>query len=92
MQDASELWNADNVQTIDFFTSLVKGGVDNCLSDNRWSAIECQQAKRDPSLATAKAASKAEDAAPAAAAPATGVVAAIRNAAAGKILILTSTD
>ncbi|KAK9915557.1 hypothetical protein WJX75_000689 [Coccomyxa subellipsoidea] len=37
-KDASELWNSDNVQTLEFFTSLVKGGSDNCLADKCWSA------------------------------------------------------
>ncbi len=87
MQDASELWNTDNLQTLEFFTSLVKGGSDNCLADNRWSAVQCQQAKHDPSLSTAKAlgARKAADAAKEPAAPANGgVVAAIKKAAAGE--------
>ncbi|KAK9915813.1 hypothetical protein WJX75_004375 [Coccomyxa subellipsoidea] len=85
-KDASELWNSDNVQTLEFFTSLVKGGSDNCLADKCWSAVQCQQAKHDPSLSTTKAlrARKSADAAPAAAAPGNGgVVAAIKKAIAG---------
>ena len=86
VQDASELWNTDNVQTMDFFTSLVKSGSDNCLADNRWSAVQCQQAKRDLSMSKGKAqaARMPSDPSPAAPAPATGVVAAIKNAAAGE--------
>ncbi|BDA44170.1 probable DNA polymerase delta subunit 3 at N-terminal half [Coccomyxa sp. Obi] len=85
-KDASELWNTDNVQTMEFFTSLVKSGSDNCLADNRWSAVQCQQAKRDPSVSKGKAqaARMPSDPPPGATAPANGVVAAIKNAAAGK--------
>lgn len=87
MQDASELWNTDNVQTMEFFTSLVKSGSDNCLADNRWSAVQCQQAKRDPSVSKGKAqaARMPSDPPPAATAPANGVVAAIKSAAASRI-------
>lgn len=56
--------------------------------------MQCQQAKHDPSLSTAKALSarKSADAAPAAAAPANGgVVAAIKRAAAGKMYSLVFT-
>ncbi|CAL8470151.1 g9693 [Coccomyxa elongata] len=85
-KDASELWNTDHVQTMEFFTSLVKSGSDNCLADNRWSAVQCQQAKRDPSVSKGKAqAARMPSDPPAAAdAPANGVVAAIKVAAAGK--------
>ena len=75
------------MQTLEFFTSLVKGGSDNCLADNRWSAVHCQQAKHDPSLSTVKALSARKAADAALPAPANGgVIAAIKNAAAGETI------
>ena len=54
MQGASDILNHDELQTRDLFLGMVKQGDLNCLSDNRWSAVQCQGAKRDPSLASKK--------------------------------------
>ena len=54
MQGASDILNHDELQTRDLFLVMVKQGDPNCLSDNRWSAVQCHGAKRDPSLASRK--------------------------------------
>ena len=61
---------------------MVKQGDANCLSDNRWSAVQCPLAKRDPKLAQGP-----EKTAPAAAAeekPVSAIATAIKDAAAGE--------
>ena len=60
---------------------MVKRGEENCLSDNRWSAVQCQGAKRNPSMPQASrlaipVASIEEK-------PASAVAAAIKDAAEG---------
>ena len=61
---------------------MVKQGDANCLSDNRWSAVQCPLAKRDPKLAQGP-----KKSAPAAAAeekkPVSATATAIKDAAAG---------
>ena len=51
MQDPAALWNADSEQRAALFDSMVKQMAQNCLSDNRLSAVVCPEAKRDPELA-----------------------------------------
>ena len=51
MQDPAELWNVDNGQLSQLFDDMVKLSLDNCLVDNRWGAVACPDAKRDPKLA-----------------------------------------
>lgn len=80
LQDPAELWNSDSVQTAELFARMTRGGEANCLGDNRWSAVQCAGARRDPALA---AQARVRPAEPAAAPPANGVAAAIKNAAAG---------
>lgn len=50
-QDAADLWNADIEQASALFDSMVKKMEQNCLSENKLSAIYCDKAKRDPQLA-----------------------------------------
>lgn len=52
VQDPAELWNVDNGQLSKLFDDMVKLSLDNCLVDNRWGAVACPDAKRDPKLAT----------------------------------------
>lgn len=52
LQDPAELWNVDNGQLSQLFDDMVKVSLDNCLVDNRWGAVACPDAKRDPKLAT----------------------------------------
>ena len=80
MQDPADLWNTDAVQTTELFAGMVKGGEANCLADNRWSAVRCPGARRDPGLSAAGLGRLKPDQAPP---PAKGVVAAIQDAAAG---------
>ena len=51
MKDPAALWNADSEQRAVLFDSMVKQMQQNCLSDNRLSAVTCPEAKRDPDLA-----------------------------------------
>lgn len=51
LQDPSDLWNTDNEQAIALFDKMVKQMEDNCLSENKISAVCCQEAKRDPANA-----------------------------------------
>ena len=51
LQDPAELWNVDNGQLGKLFDDMVKLSLDNCLVDNRWGAVACPDAKRDPKLA-----------------------------------------
>ena len=82
LQGASDILNHDELQTRELFMGMVKQGDVNCLSDNRWSAVQCQGAKRDSSLAQASrkpiSAGPAEEEKPASA-----VAKAIKDAAAG---------
>ncbi|KAK9833500.1 hypothetical protein WJX84_002930 [Apatococcus fuscideae] len=50
-KDPAELWNVDNGQLGQLFDDMVKLSLDNCLVDNRWGAVACPDAKRDPKLA-----------------------------------------
>ena len=81
LQGASDILNHDELQTKELFTDMVKQGDANCLSDNRWSAVQCPLAKRDPKLAQGP-----KKSAPAAAAeekPMSAIATAIKDAAAG---------
>lgn len=51
LQDATDVWNTDSEQTSALFDSMVKKMETNCLCENRLSAIQCPEAKRDPELA-----------------------------------------
>jgi hypothetical protein len=84
LQDPAGLWNSDSVQTAELFARMTKGGEANCLGDNRWSAVRCPGAARDPALAAQVRVKPAEAVA---APPANGVAAAIKNAAAGAPLL-----
>ena len=81
LQGASHLLNHDDLQAKELFLGMVKQGEENCLSDNRWSAVQCQGARRDPSLVLP--AKKAASAAPAQEKPISTVATAIKDAAAG---------
>ena len=61
VQDPSELWNVDNGQLSQLFDDMVKLSLDNCLVDNRWGAVACAEAKRDPSLAVRPPVSSSKD-------------------------------
>lgn len=79
MQGSSNILNYDELQTRELFLGMVKQGDLNCLSDNRWSAVQCQVAKRDPSLAS----KKPVPAPPAEEKPVSAVAKAVTDAAAG---------
>lgn len=83
LQGPSDILNFDELQTKELFQGMVQQGEANCLTDNRWSAVRCQGAKRDPSLG--QPSRKAIPAVPAAAdeKPVSAVAAAIKDAAAG---------
>ena len=83
LQGASHLLNHDDLQAKELFLGMVKQGEENCLSDNRWSAVQCQGARRDPSLVLP--AKKAASAAPAQEKPVSSVANAIKDAAAGML-------
>ena len=71
---------------------MVKRGEENCLSDNRWSAVQCQGAKRNPGVA--QASKSVMPVAPTEEKPASAVAAAIKDAAEGgqtPVLLPTST-
>ena len=51
VQDPAALWNADSEQRAALFDSMVKQMAQNCLADNRLSAVICPEAKRDLELA-----------------------------------------
>ena len=78
-QGPSDILNHDELQTKELFLGMVKQGDLNCLSDNRWSAVQCQRAKRDSSLASRKPI----PAPPAEEKPVSVVAKAIKDAAAG---------
>ena len=67
---------------------MVKRGEENCLSDNRWSAVQCQGAKRNPGMAQASKlaipVTSTEEK------PASAVAAAIKNAAEGGLTLLST--
>ena len=79
MQGPSDILNYDELQTRELFLGMVKQGDLNCLSDNRWSAVQCQGAKRDPSLASRKPVPVS----PAEEKPVSAVAKAVKDAAAG---------
>ena len=64
VQDATDLWNADTEQTAALFDSMVKKMEQNCLAENKLSAICCEGAKRDPELAMRVPAPPLPEAAP----------------------------
>ncbi|CAK0773394.1 hypothetical protein CVIRNUC_004061 [Coccomyxa viridis] len=79
----SDIFNYDELQTKELFLGMVKRGEENCLSDNRWSAVQCQGAKRNPSMA--QASKSAMPVASSEEKPASAVAAAIKDAAEGKM-------
>ena len=81
LQGPSDILNHDELQTKELFLGMVKQGDLNCLSDNRWSAVQCERAKRDSSLASRKPA----PAPPAEEKPVSAVAKAIKDAAAGAV-------
>ena len=92
LQGPSDIFNYDELQTKELFLGMVKRGEENCLSDNRWSAVQCQGAKRNPSMA--QASKSAMPVASSEEKPASAVAAAIKDAAEGgltPILLPTST-
>ena len=91
LQGPSDIFNYDELQTKELFLGMVKRGEENCLSDNRWSAVRCQGAKRNSSMAQAsKLAMPVEFTEEK---PASAVAAAIKDAAEGaRTPILLPTD
>ena len=81
LQGPSDIFNYDELQTKELFLGMVKRGEENCLSDNRWSAVQCQGAKRNPGMA--QASKSAMPVAPTEEKPASAVAAAIKDAAEG---------
>ena len=85
-QGPSDIFNYDELQTKDLFLGMVKRGEENCLSDNRWSAVQCQGAKRNPGLP--QASKSAMPVASTEEKPASAVAVAIKDAAEGGLMTI----
>ena len=88
LQGPSDILNHDELQTKELFTDMIKQGDANCLSDNRWSAVQCPLAKRDPKLAQGP--KKSVPAAVAEEKPVSAIATAIKDAAAGDSPLLST--